>query len=394
MKKITALILLLLLILAIPSCLLLNGTIDSSSINMLLNVATGRGVDTPEKDILKSRFKLPEGFSINLYAADLPNARFLRATNKGDLLVSRPHIGDVILLTKPVNDPQQMAERQVLIKGLQKPHGLELHQGWLYIAESNAVGRIRFNSDTATLEGEYQHIITGLSDNGNHWSKTLRIGPDEKLYLSQGSTCNVCIEEDSRRATISRYQLDGSGGEIYASGLRNSVGLDWAPWNNTLYATENARDMLGDNFPPDELNQIEQDHFYGWPWFHGNNIADPDMQPPANQSSAAAQAPAHEFRAHNAPLGMTFLKPGLIPGFEKTALVALHGSWNRSSPDGYKVVSLHWQQQKIVEKPFLTGFEVEGDIIGRPADVTQGPDGTIYISDDYAGAIYRVVYRP
>jgi mono/diheme cytochrome c family protein len=191
-----------------------------------------------------------------------------------------------------------------------------------------------------------------------------------------------------------RFELDGSQPLIIATGLRNSVGFDWAPWDEALYATDNGRDMLGDDFPPCELNRVATDQFYGWPFFNGDNVPDPDMGPDPLAAEREAIAPAHNFRPHNAPLGMTFLNSaGLTPDYERSALAALHGSWNRSVPDGYKVVSLHWTDDGIEERDFLTGFLYEGDISGRPVDVAQAADGAIYISDDYAGAIYRVRYQ-
>lgn len=190
-----------------------------------------------------------------------------------------------------------------------------------------------------------------------------------------------------------RYELDGTGGEIIATGLRNSVGFDWAPWNGALYATDNGRDLLGDDTPPCELNHIAPGQFYGWPYFYGDNIPDSDMGPDPLARERRPTAPAHGFRAHNAPLGITFLRAGnLPPTYQQSALVALHGSWNRSSPDGYRVVSLHWTESGIEERDFLSGFLRDGSISGRPVDVAEGPDGAIYVSDDYAGAIYRVRY--
>jgi glucose/arabinose dehydrogenase len=278
-----------------------------------------------------------------------------------------------------------------LINGLRRPLGMDFVGDYLYIAESNRISRVAFDSANGKLAGAVEPVVEGLTDEGNHWSKTLRTGPDGLLYLAQGSTCNVCVEEDERRATMMRFQPDGSAGEIFATGLRNSVGFDWAPWNNELYATDNGRDLMGDDFPPCELNLIEQGRFYGWPYFNGANLPDPDMGADPLAGQREPTAPAHGFRAHNAPLGITFINASGWPaGYERTALVALHGSWNRSTPDGYKVVSLHWTGNGIEERDFLTGFYQDGDVAGRPVDVAQGPDGAIYISDDYAGAIYRV----
>ena len=392
-KLLIGLGLLLLLLVSIPAFLLASGTTDSSTLRMLFNSMMGIAGPAANSDIVRQQYNVPDGFTLELYDANLPRARFLLFTPSGDLLVSRPHSGDILLLGRDADGDGKPDTRATLIEGLERPLGMDISGGWLYIAESNRVSRIRFDSDTGTVDGTLETVVEGLTDNGNHWSKTIRIGQDQKLYLAQGSTCNICEEEDSRRATLMRFQLDGSQPEIIATGLRNSVGFDWAPWNGALYATENGRDLLGDDLPPCELNQIEAGNFYGWPYFYGDNIADPDMGDDPFAKDRDPTAPAHNFRAHNAPLGMTFLDPNTLPPpYERAALVALHGSWNRSSPDGYKVVSLHWGTDGIEERDFLTGFNRDGTISGRPVDVAQGPDGAIYISDDYAGAIYRVRY--
>lgn len=392
-KLLITLLVLLALMAAIPAFLLVSGTIDSSSLRMILNVMTGMGGPTTTADSVQQRLQLPEGFKLQLYASDLPRARFLRFTPAGDLLVSRPHSGDIVLLRRDADGDGHPDQVVTLIDGLKRPLGMDIIDDWLYIAESNQVGRVRFDSASGTLAGAYEPLIQGFTDDGNHWSKTLRAGPDGMLYLAQGSTCNICEEADERRATMMRFAPDGSGGEIMATGLRNSVGFDWAPWSGDLYATDNGRDLLGDDFPPCELNHIETGQFYGWPYFNGANLPDPDMGPDPLADQRQPTAPAHDFQAHNAPLGITFVDDNGWPaGYERSALAALHGSWNRSTPDGYKVVSLHWTDSGIEERDFLTGFNLDGDISGRPVDVAQGPDGALYISDDYAGAIYRVSY--
>ncbi|MEH6549611.1 MAG: PQQ-dependent sugar dehydrogenase [Pseudomonadales bacterium] len=368
------------------------GPIKISSFPMLANAITGKGIDTPSEDVLQLRLQVPDGFQLTLFAENLPMVRFMRSTPSGALIISRPRAGEVVLLADNNRDGRA-DEKRVLLSGLKRPHGLELHQGWLYIAESHQVGRVAYDGESDSLTGDYEVIIPDLTDEGNHWSKTVGVGPDGMLYLAQGSTCNVCEEEDTRRATIMRFNSDGSGGEIYASGLRNSVGIDWAPWSGQLYATDNGRDLIGDDFPPCELNQIVKGGFYGWPYVNGSNVADPDYGPGPTALVSRAIPPAHDFNAHNAPLGMSFINASSLPAaFEQSALVALHGSWNRSEPDGYKVVSLHWLDGQIEERDFVWGFEEEGNIIGRPADITQDAEGAIYISDDYAGAIYRVTY--
>ena len=360
--------------------------------NMLLNVALGRGLDaTHAPEFAADHLRAPPGFSVTLYAR-LPKVRMLRFTAGGDLLASRPRLGEVVLLGS--SDADGQPRLRVLLSGLDKPHGIDIANGWLYVGESDAIGRVRFDENTGQLQSDYERIVTGLTGDGFHWTKTVRIGPDGYLYVAQGSSCNVCAETDKRRATIMRFKPDGSDGEIYARGLRNSVGMDWAPWNGQLYATDNGRDLLGDNFPPDELNRIVEGGFYGWPYINGFGVLDPDMGAGKAALLNKAIAPVYGFRAHNAPLGIHFLRSARMPaGYEHAALVALHGSWNRSVKDGYKVVALHWRDDGSIDATdFLTGFEKNGRVVGRPVDIAEGPDGALYISDDYAGAIYRVAY--
>jgi glucose/arabinose dehydrogenase len=188
--------------------------------------------------------------------------------------------------------------------------------------------------------------------------------------------------------------MDGSGEEIYATGLRNAVGFDWQPGTGDLYANDNGRDLLGDDFPPCELNRVVRGGFYGWPVANGDNVPDPDLGDGQAERIRSAIPPVHGYPAHNAPLGLSFVRGDRVPPeYRGAALAALHGSWNRSEKDGYEVVSLHWQPDGGIEqRDFVTGFEVDEDVIGRPVDVAEGPDGAFYVSDDYAGMIYRVAY--
>lgn len=367
------------------------GPVTVGDKRMLLDFLLGRGITPPTARQVDERLEVPPGFTLQLYSADVPLARFMAVTAEGDLLVTRTR-ADVVSILERDRDGDGAADgHRVLMDGLDGPHGIALHEGWLYVAERTAVGRARFDSATGQLAGPYQHILTGLTTDGFHQTKTIGFGPDGWLYLSQGSSCNACVEQDPRRATIMRMHPDGSEAAIHATGLRNSVDFDWSPWDQALYATENGRDLLGDDLPPDELNRIEAGGFYGWPYMHGFGIADPDLGG-EYRGEAPPIHPVHGFRAHNAPLGIRFLHGPVLPtGYERVALVALHGSWNRSTLDGYKVVSLHWLTDgTVVEKDFLTGFLGPDGVIGRPAGIAQGPDGTIFVSDDYAGAIYRI----
>lgn len=272
---------------------------------------------------------------------------------------------------------------------------MDIYRGWLYIAETGSVGRIRFNSKTGLTSGEYERIITDIPSGGGHWTRTIKFGQDGLMYVSVGSSCNVCEEKYPKRAAILRYLPDGSHGEIYASGLRNTVGFDWHPITNELYGVDNGRDYLGDDFPPCEFNRIEQGKFYGWPYANGNKISDPDFGQGNEQKILESMPPAYEFDAHTAPLGMTFIHGESLPlRYKNSALVALHGSWNRSKKIGYQVVLLHFDKNgHISEHDFMTGFEVGGDVIGRPVDIAEGQNGKIYISDDFTGTVYRVSYN-
>lgn len=359
----------------------------------MLSVLFGYTVASPAPSALQQRLQPAPGFNVSLYANNLGYVRFMAFAENGDLLISQPRQGQILQLKADANGDGQPDAQTPLLTQLQRPHGLAFHNDWLYVAESNAIGRIRFDHGSGSTIGDYQQIVTGLTDNGNHWTKSLLIHNDT-LLVSMGSTCNVCEEKDPRRATIMQFDLDGSNARIYASGLRNSVGLDAAPWNGEVYATDNGRDLLGDDYPPCELNHIEAGQFYGWPYINGFGDLDPDFGKGKDSLLETAQSPVFGFAAHNAPLGMRFINRATVPeGYERTALVALHGSWNRSTPDGYKVIALDWAADgSISSRDFLSGFEQDGDVIGRPVDIAEGRDGCIYISDDYSGSVYRACY--
>jgi glucose/arabinose dehydrogenase len=356
-------------------------------------VATcGRGMGGPAAPSL---LRPPAGATVSVFASDLPGARFMRFTSRGDLLLTQPRSGRVTLLAPDRDGDGRSDGRHVLLSGLDRPHGLDLHEGWLYVAETGAVGRVRFDPATGRAAGSFERLVR-IPGGGMHWTRTVRFGPDGWMYVSIGSDCNACVEKDPRRAAIVRYRPDGSGEEIYATGLRNAVGFDWRPKNGQMYATDNGRDYLGDDFPPDELDRVVNGGFYGWPFADGDRVPDPDFGKGHEARVAESIPPDHGFRAHNAPLGITFLRGEGVPAeYGGAALVALHGSWNRTHKDGYKVVSLHWgSDDRITERDFLTGFlRPNEDVIGRPVDVAEGPNGSVYVSDDEAGAVYRVEWK-
>jgi len=374
--------------------------------------STGAGVNTPvagalaslapalfdppaaDPAVLMSRLRLPDGFSLSVFAQGIPGARMLRTTRSGDLLVAAPGRGQVLLLVRDANGDGAADGSRTLLTGLASPNGLDFHDGYLYVAEDGQVGRAPFDHERGVVTGPYEVVIPDLPAGGNHYKKTIRFGPDGMLYLAVGSSCNVCIESDARRAALWRYAPDGSGGALYAGGLRNSAGFDWRPSDGALFATDNGRDLLGDDVPPCELNLIEAGGFYGWPFVNGFGVLDPDYGESDEANVSGARDPAFGFAAHNAPLGILFPSGESLPeAYQNAALVALHGSWNRTAKDGYKVVSLHWAADGSVEaRDFISGFLEDDGVIGRPAELAEGQDGSIFISDDFAGAVYRVVY--
>src|SRR5258705_1437244 len=271
-------------------------------------VGTLLGAAPPAKSELERRLRVPDGFAVALFADGISNARFLRFTSAGDLLVSSPREGTVFLLERDANGEGGADGVGKLLTGLDKPHGLEFSGDWLYVAETGAVKRVRFDAAARETRGEVEPVVKGLPIDGNHWTKTIGLGPDGWMYLSIGSSCNACIEEDTRRAALYRFKQGNADLELVATGLRNSVGFDWRPADGALYATDNGPDLLGDDVPPCELNKIEPGKFYGWPFVLGNGDLDPDFGAKGGDLVAKAVAPAHPFGAHVAPLGIRFYR--------------------------------------------------------------------------------------
>jgi len=357
----------------------------------ILDFMTGKQLGAPADGVVKARYQLPEGFKIGVFADGVTNARMMRMTRAGDLLVSSMRPGEVILLHRDDNGDGVSDGRTILFSGLDRPHGLALRDGYLYVAETGGILRTPFDAAARTV-GEIERINDTLPPGENHNTRTIGFGPDGWLYVSVGSTCNVCIEEHPYRAAMLRMRPDGSDVSVYATGLRNTVGFDWQPGTGRLYGTDNGRDLLGNDVPNCEINLIEQGEFYGFPYTYDNRVVDPDFGAGHEAEIASSRVMAYGIGAHVAPLGIKFLRPGIAPsGYGGKALVALHGSWNRSVLSGYKVVALTFGEDgEITESDFLTGFEKDEDVIGRPVDIEQGPDGAIYVSDDYAGAVYRI----
>lgn len=377
-----------LVILALVACQQLGRHVADPK--MMLHAILGKGIETPDTASLRQQMQLPQGYGLSLYAKDLRNARILLATSADDLLLSQPREGKVSILKADSNGDAKADTVHTLLDGLDRPHGLALYQQWLYIAEGDAIGRVAFDQASGQLQGSYQRVLEGLPNGGNHWTKSIAIADDGWVYISVGSSCNVCEEKDSRRAAVLRMRPDGSGLETYATGLRNAVAIAFSPLDGELYAADISRDLLGDNFPPDELNVVKQGGFYGWPYLNGDNIADPNLGD-ALPENLDAIVPVLDFPAHNSPLSVHFLRhPQLQADFPKSAIVALHGSWNRSVPEGYSLVRVSWAKGEPELLPFLSGFLHQGSVSGRPVSVVEDSQGALYFSDDYGNAVYRL----
>ncbi len=338
--------------------------------------------------------KLPPGFHIEVFADDVPGARSLALSATGTLFVSSRGEGRVYAVVDTNSDFK--ADRiYILAEDLFMPNGIALRDGSLYVAEVNRV--IRFDNIESNLASPPQPIVvsTAFPSDASHGWKFIRFGPDGKLYIPVGAPCNVCTREDQRYATIMRMNPDGSALEVYARGIRNSVGFDWHPTTGELWFTDNGRDMLGDDIPPDELNHAPQAglHF-GFPYCHGGTILDPEFG--SGKNCLMYTPPARPLGPHVAALGMRFYTGTMFPAeYRHQIFIAEHGSWNRSKPIGYRVSLVRIEDNKAISyETFADGWRAGGEVSGRPVDLEQLPDGSLLLSDDYAGKIYRIHYRP
>lgn len=333
--------------------------------------------------------KLPEGFSISIFARNLPGAR-VTAWARGKMYVSQTSEGKISVLEMADGKVKSQA---AFLSGLKRPHGLAVDNSNenLYFAEENKISRYNF-------AGQKTAKIADLPSGNGHFTRTIAFGPDGRLYVSIGSSCNACTEEDGRRAKIFSLNPDGSDFKEHARGLRNSVFFTWSYVDGKMWATDNGRDLLGDNLPPDEINVIEAGKNYGWPTCYGQNIHDTNFDKNTyirNPCMEPFEIPAKvDLQAHSAPLGLTFVpEEGWSEKYWYDLIVAFHGSWNRTSPTGYKLVRIMLDDKGNYQgtEDFITGW-LTGDnrVLGRPVEVRAEPGGVLYITDDKAGVIYRV----
>jgi glucose/arabinose dehydrogenase len=358
---------------------------------LLMEVA-GAAVFPGRAAELPGRITLPPGLRLAVFASGLGSPRFMAWSAGGDLLVSVPRRGHVVGLRDGARSGR--ADRMwVVAEGLDLPHGLAFRDPrTLYVAETGRVVRYRYDPATGVASSP-EVVVPNLPVGGSHFTRTIAFGPDGKLYVSIGSSCNACIERDPRRAAVVRYNADGSGERLFAQGLRNAVGITFDE-RGRLWGVVNGRDWLGDEFPPEILVQIKDGRHYGWPHCNGRRIPDPDLGRPG--FCETVELPDFEMQAHSAPLGLTFYTGHTFPAeYRGDLFIGFHGSWNRSMKTGYKVVRVRMRDGRPTAiEDFATGWLVGDRVWGRPVDVSVGPDGALYVSDDSAGLIYRITYPP
>lgn len=339
--------------------------------------------------------RVPPGFRVQVFAHDLGFPRMLAVDPEGTLLVSVPRQGRVLALPDDDGDGRADAVR-VVVGGMELPHGLAFLDGRLYVAETGRIVRFAYDPHARRTVGPAEVVVPDLPPRGAHWTRTVVAGPDRRLYVSVGSSCNVCEERDPRRAAITRYEADGTGETRVATGLRNAVGLAFRPGTGELWATVNERDWLGDDRPPDLITRIEPGGFYGWPycfWEGERVVPDPSLARPARCRGLAR--PTLQYQAHAAPLGLAFYTGRQFPAeYQGDLFVALHGSWNRSIPTGYQVIRVRLGGGEPRTEVFVAGWLVGRHAWGRPVDVTVGRDGSLFVSDDAGGRVYRIRYAP
>ncbi len=338
-----------------------------------------------ERPVYPEKIRLPDHYRIEIFAKGVKNARAMAFAPDGTLFAGSRNAGYVYAIRNN--------KVIVIDSGLNMPSGLDFYEGDLYVGAVSTI--YKYPGILKNLNSPVREVVTDRFPTATwHGWKYIRFGPDDKLYVPVGAACNVCDSVNPVYATICRINKDGSGFEIFAKGVRNTVGFDFHPETGVLWFTDNGRDMMGDDIPPDELNKapVAGLHF-GFPYLHGKNVKDPvfwDKRP----AGVEFTLPQWEIQAHSATIGMCFYTGDMFESKYKNGIfIAEHGSWNRSKKVGYQVSFVTIKEGKAISyEVFAKGWLENEDFWGRPADVAVGPDGAIYVSDDYAGCIYRIYY--
>lgn len=338
--------------------------------------------------------KLPEGFKIDTYADSVPNARAMALSPAGTLFVGTMGEGKVYAL-RDENGDFKAEKLYVIAEGLNMPVGVAFHNGDLYVSAVSKILKLSDIENHLADPPQPEVVYDKFPDKTHHGWKFIAFGPDGKLYVPVGAPCNICEEEDPIYASITRLNADGSGFEIVQHGIRNTVGFTWHPDTKELWFTDNGRDWLGDDLPACELNHAPKDglHF-GYPYCHQGDLPDPRFG--AKRSCEEFVPPAQKLGPHVAPLGLEFYTGSSFPeAYHKQIFIAEHGSWNRSKKIGYRITLVRLDGDKALSyETFASGWlnEDTDEAWGRPVDIELLPDGSMLVSDDFAGAIYRIYY--
>lgn len=362
-----------------------------ATLGLLLAALAVLSVPAWPRDLPLDEIKLPPGFSITVYA-EVPGARSMALAPDGTLFVGTR--GDKVYAVLPGISDRRGANVITLLDGLNTPNGVAFRDGALYVAEISRV--LRYDGILAHLRNPPPPVVVNdhFPGDAHHGWKFIRFGPDGLLYVPVGAPCNICEPDPARYAAIFRMRPDGSGLEQYARGVRNTVGFDWDPVTHELWFTDNGRDWLGNDVPPDELDHAPHPGMnFGYPYCHGKSISDPEFG--KQHSCSQFTPPEMELGPHVAALGMRFYTGKMFPQrYRGQVFIAEHGSWNRSPPIGYRVVVVRLKDGHAVGREIFAHGWLQGvSAWGRPVDVQVAPDGALLVSDDRAGVVYRITYR-
>jgi glucose/arabinose dehydrogenase len=368
----------------------------------LIVLGAGLTAPAPLQAQTPNQWTVPAGFHVAVFADSVQNARAMTLGPRGTVFVGSMIAGKVYAVVDRNGDHK--ADRVVVIaSGLNQPNGVAMHNGALYVATTSKI--LRFDDIERHLDSPPAPVVVRDSlpnPNAGHTWKFIAFGPDSLLYMSVGAPCNVCLSPPLV-STIVRMKPDGSGLEVFAAGVRNSVGFDWHPRTREMWFTDNGRDLLGDDVPSDELDVAwKPGMHFGFPYCHQGDVSDPEFG--AQRACSTTEPPVLKLGAHVAALGFTFYTGDMFPAsYRNAVIIAEHGSWNRSIPSGYRVVVAHTDGRRVTSQaPFLDGFMPGGApggrgatraALGRPVDVLQMPDGSILVSDDTGNRILRVSYQ-
>ncbi len=359
-------------------------------LSLCLLLACSAGQASPLTDKVLDNVRLPAGFRLDVYTDSVPAARSMALGQRGTLFVGT-RAGKVYAVSPAVGGAPPVVH--VIADKLNMPNGVAFRDGALYVAETHRITRYD-NIETSLDQVPAPKVVRDdLPKDRHHGWRYIAFGPDGKLYVPIGAPCNVCSEP--KYASITRMNADGSDQEVFARGVRNTVGLTWHPATKQLWFTDNGRDYLGDDRPPCELNAAPRAGLdFGFPYCHGKDIRDPDPKYAQLGECSRMTPPVQSLGAHVAPLGVKFYTGASFPeSYRNRAFIAEHGSWNRSEKSGYRITMVKLDGAKAVSyEPFATGFIRGDEVYGRPVDLLMLDDGSMLVSDDAAGAIYRISY--